>query len=46
MLNIQTLVQIVEVGKIDGHQKRIGAKVVSSFYDPENKSKIIIQFVK
>ena len=26
----------VEVGKIDGHQKRIGAKVVKfPFYDPE-----------
>ena len=26
----------VEVGKIDGHQKRIGAKVVRfPFYDPE-----------
>ena len=26
----------VEVGKIDGHQKRIGAKVIKfPFYDPE-----------
>ena len=30
----------VEVGKIDGHQKRIGAKVVKfPFYDPE-KTKV------
>ena len=30
----------VEVGKIDGHQKRIGAKVVSfPFYDP-TKSRV------
>ena len=28
----------VEVGKIDGHQKRIPARVVSfPFYDPEKK---------
>ena len=30
----------VEIGKIDGHQKRIGAKVVRfPFYDPE-KTKV------
>ena len=30
----------VEVGKIDGHQKRIGAKVISfPFYDP-TKSRV------
>ena len=30
----------VEVGKIDGHQKRIGAKVIAfPFYDP-TKSKV------
>ena len=30
----------VEIGKIDGHQKRIGAKVISfPFYDP-TKSKV------
>ena len=30
----------VEIGKIDGHQKRIGAKVVAfPFYDP-TKSKV------
>ena len=30
----------VEIGKLDGHQKRIGAKVVSfPFYDP-TKSRV------
>ena len=30
----------VEVGKIDGHQKRIGAKVIAfPFYDPQ-KTKV------
>ena len=37
----------VEVGKIDGHQKRIGAKVVKfPFYDPEKSRVKSLKMIK